>query len=193
MSEQSFSLIPFPAPALPALTIMGRISFQNNLLSLHYSLAGNIDDVLLPPALLKPSRRNELWKTTCFEFFLAIKGRPQYWEFNMSSSGDWNVYRMEAYRRIGFREETSIRRIPLEIKKNATDFVLDVAVDLNPIIQREQNLEIGVTAVIQTKDGNQTFWALTHPAPQADFHLRESFVLTVAGQTHLSQESSVAG
>ena len=193
MIEQSVSLIPFPARNIPKISITGKISRKSNLLALHYSIAGNIEEIFIPLPSGHPMRNDELWKTTCFEFFLAIKGRPQYWEFNMSSSGDWNVYRMEAYRRIGFREETSIRRIPLEIKKNATDFVLDVAVDLNPIIQREQNLEIGVTAVIQTKDGNQTFWALTHPAPQADFHLRESFVLTVAGQTHLSQESSVAG
>jgi hypothetical protein len=193
MTERSFSLIPFPARNIPHITIKGRISRQSNILTLHYSMVGNMDEIFLPSLSVHPIRKDELWKTTCFEFFLAIKDQPQYWEFNMSPTGDWNVYRMEAFRQVGFREEAAIQQLPLEIKKNTADFVLDAVVDLNSIIQGEQSLEIGVTAVIQTKDGNQTFWALNHPAPQADFHLRESFVLTLEGQVHLSQESSAAG
>ena len=193
MSEQSFSLIPFPAPALPALTIMGRISFQNHLLSLQYSLAGNIDDVMLPPALLKPSRRNELWKTTCFEFFLAIKDQSGYWEFNLSPSGDWNVYRMDAYRRIGFREETGISRLPFAFQKESGKCLLEVFIDLTPIFRHEQELHLGITAIIQTKDGAESYWALTHPASQPDFHLRESFILPLAAQTPLAEPSARGG
>ncbi len=112
MTECSFSLIPFTAPNIPSISITGKISLQNNIITLHYLLAGKIEEILLPTKSMNPTRKDELWKMTCFEFFLAIKDQPQYWEFNMSPSGDWNVYHMDAYRRIGFREETSIQRLP---------------------------------------------------------------------------------
>ncbi len=178
--EQFFSLIPFPDPNLPNISIKGKVTRQNNLLTIHYALAGKIEDIFLSPPSDKPTRKDELWKTTCLEFFLAVKDLPQYWEFNLSPSGDWNIYHMDAYRRIGFREETSIQQLQFEMRKHTNDFLLNVAVDLNPVIRVGQVLEVGVTTVIQTKEGGETYWALTHPAPEADFHLRESFILQMA-------------
>jgi hypothetical protein len=193
MIEQSFSLIPFPALNIPAISLTGKLSLQNNILALHYSLTGNVEDVLLPPASLNPGRKDELWKATCFEFFLAVKDQPGYWEFNMSPSGDWNVYRMDAYRRIGFRNETGLLQLPFEMKKEADGYSLDVSVDLTSIFRPEEELEMGITAVIQMKDGNETYWALAHPASHADFHLRESFILALAGQTHPLEQSARGG
>jgi len=180
MIEHSFSLIPFPAPSVPDLTIKGKLLRQNNLLSIHFAINGKLENIVLPPLSAIPTRKDELWKTTCFEFFLAVKDLPQYWEFNMSPSWDWNIYHMDAYRRIGFREETSIQRLQFEMQRHTNDFLLHAAVDLNPIIRVEQILEVGVTAVIQTNEGSKMYWALVHPALEADFHLRESFILALA-------------
>jgi hypothetical protein len=179
MTGQSFSLIPFPAPNLPEITITGTISRQNGVLALHYSLAGNIEAVLLPPPSEQPRRKDELWKTTCFEFFLAINDQPQYWEFNMSPSGDWNIYHMDSYRRIGFREETSIPRLPFEGWEEAEAFILDAAVDLTPVLPADQCVQVGITAIVRAKDSSETYWALRHPASHADFHLKESFICSV--------------
>jgi hypothetical protein len=189
MTEQSFSLIPFAAPNIPNITITGKISLQSNLLALHYSLAGKVEDVFLLPTSLNASRKDELWKSTCFEFFLAIKDQPEYWEFNMSPSGDWNVYHMDSYRRIGFREETSIQHLQFNAQQEEDVFGLDTTIDLSPMIGLDQLLEVGITAIVQTKDGNESFWALTHPAPHPDFHLRESFILALEGQTHPAGQS----
>ena len=191
MTEQSFSLIPFPALPVPDISIGGEISVGNNIVNLHYVLAGRIQDVLFPSTSMNLHRKDELWKLTCFEFFLAAKGQPQYWEFNMSPSGDWNIYHMDAYRRVGFREETSFSRLPFEVKKEAGLFHVNALVDLDPILQPDQILEFGIAAIIQTTDGSETYWALTHPAPFADFHLRESFILELAGRTDLSRQSSL--
>ena len=193
MIKQSFSLIPFSAPNIPNISITGEISLQKNIVNLHYSLTGNVEDIFLPTTSMNPSRRDELWKRTCFEFFLAIKDQPQYWEFNMSPSGDWNVYHMDAYRRVGFREETSIQRLPFEVRSEAGEFHLDALVDLHPILPPGQLLELGITTIIQTTDSNETYWALRHPAPFADFHLRESFILALAEQAHLSRQSTPSG
>jgi hypothetical protein len=189
MIERSFSLIPFPAATLPDISISGKVSLQENIATLHYSLTGKIEDILLPSSA-NPSRKNDLWKSTCFEFFLAIRDQPQYWEFNLSPSGDWNVYHMDKYRRVGFREETLIQQLAFEVQKETAGIFLNVRADLTPLFQPGLVLEFGVTAIVQTPDGKETYWALRHPAPVADFHLRESFTLVLAEQTLLSRQSA---
>jgi hypothetical protein len=193
MTESSFSLIPFPAPYTPNISITGKISLQNNIIALDYSLAGKTEDVLFPAVSPHPARRDELWKSTCFEFFLAVKDRPPYWEFNLSPSGDWNVYHMEAYRRVNFKEEGSIQQLPSEVQREGNRFHLNVLVDLNPILPPDQILSVGITAVIQTSDNGDSYWALAHPASDPDFHLRESFIIELAEQAHFAGQSAPGG
>jgi hypothetical protein len=193
MIAQGFMLIPFPARDIPAISLTGRLLLENHILTLYYTLSGKTDCVLLPHLSQTPGRKDELWRGTCFEFFLAVKDQPGYWEFNMSPSGDWNVYRMDGYRRIGFREETAISQLHFEFRKESNGSSLDASVDLTPLISPESELQVAVTAIIQTLDGEETYWALIHPAPYADFHLRESFILELAEQTHLSPQSARDG
>jgi hypothetical protein len=160
---------------------------------LEYSLSGDLESVLLPPASSNPQRKDELWKATCFEFFLAVKGQTGYWEFNLSPSGDWNAYRIDAYRRIGFREETAISQLPFEFQKGSDEYALGVFLDLTDLITSGLEIQLGIAAIVQTKDGNETYWALVHPASQPDFHARESFILLLAGQTLPSAGSSPDG
>jgi hypothetical protein len=175
--RKSFALIPYPAENIPSIKITGTVARQGNILSVHYFIHGGIENILLPK-LSTSSRQDDLWKATCFEFFIAIKDQPQYWEFNMSPSSKWNVYAMDAYRQINMREEVAFSQLPFEFKKNDNEITLDISVDLNPIIQPETILHMGVTTIIQTNDHNETYWALAHPGPHADFHLRDSFVLS---------------
>src|SRR5215207_2575739 len=193
MTGQAFSLVPFPAPNIPAMHITGNIALQNHVLVLNYLLGGNIAEVLLPPVSPNPGRQDELWKATCLELFLAIKDQPGYWEFNLSPSGDWNVYRMDTYRRLGFREERGISQLTFETKEESNGYSLHVPVDLSSIIRPEADFQMAITAIVQTKDGNETFWALMHHGATPDFHLRESFILALAGQTHPLAQSGPDG
>lgn len=193
MTEQSFSLIPFPASHIPDVTVTGRFCYQDSIVSVSYTLAGDLGNIILPHPSARAGRRDGLWKQTCFEFFLALRNQPHYWEFNLSPSGDWNAYRMDAYRRIGFREETSVQRAQISVEKRAGTFNLEGTLDISQILQISQPLEVAITAVLQTKQGGESYWALTHPGPQADFHLRESFILTLATQTHPSGRSVPGG
>lgn len=181
MTEHSFSLIPFPDSNSPGIKIAGKISRQKNTLAVYYSLSGDVRDIVFPELSQQPKRKDELWTATCFEFFLAIPEQPQYWEFNLSPSGDWNIYHMDAYRRVGFREEQRIQRVPFSVRKEATCMSVEMAVDLSPIVRAQESIQIGITSIIQTNDGLDSYWALAHPKPQADFHLRESFTLELAG------------
>jgi hypothetical protein len=179
LTRQSFSLIPFSNQDRPDLEINGQVSRWNNILSISYLLAGNLETIYVPSLRSNPARKDELWRTTCFELFIAVKNMPAYWEFNMSPSGDWNVYVMDAYRQVGMMEETRIKQFPLEIKKEANSISLEMAINLDPIIERKIPIEVGIASVIQTLNGQETYWALVHPGTEADFHVREGFVLEV--------------
>ena len=176
---QTFRLIPYPANNLPRIQIDGEINRAERQLSIHYEVTGDIDQIVIPVISPFPSRKDDLWKATCFEFFLAIPNKPQYWEFNMSPSGDWNVYKMDVYRRVGFREEKAITELPFVFKMHESKIILDLQVELDPLFQVSQQLQMGITSTIQTIDGDETYWALSHPGPQADFHLRGGFVFSV--------------
>ena len=101
----NFELVPFPSSTLPAIAITGDIERKNNQLSIQYNVEGDIGHTTYPGVSISPLRKDDLWKATCFEFFIAIKNQTQYWEFNMSPSGNWNVYIMDAYRQVNMREE----------------------------------------------------------------------------------------
>jgi len=174
---KTFALVPYKAQQLPALEFTGTVTRLVNHLSIHYVVSGDIINILLPTPTDSPVRKHDLWRTTCFEFFIAIQDQPCYWEFNMSPSGNWNVYAMDAYRQVNMREEVAFTQLPFEFRKTNDEVTLDITVDLNPIIQSETILEIGVTSIIQTNDGNESFWGLAHPGLQADFHLRNSLIL----------------
>ena len=174
--HKTFALTPYPAPDLPALEITGTISRIDNHIAVHYSIRGDVQNILLPALSSIPTRKDDLWKATCLEFFIAMPQLPEYWEFNMSPSGDWNIYHMGAYRRIGFREETTIQIMPFALKQADSGISLDISVDLAPILSPEQKIQLGINAIIQTKDEAETYWALAHPGQLADFHLRDSFV-----------------
>ena len=180
MTEQSFSLIPFPNPHLPDIQITGRISRQAKFLNICYSMAGNISNIHFPRISNPPKRRDELWKATCFEFFITQPDDPQYWEFNLSPSSDWNIYHMDAYRRLGFREETSIQRLPFSVQREPGCLSAEATVDLSPIISEANPIQVAIASIIHSNDRHETYWALTHPNPQPDFHLRDSFTLVLA-------------
>lgn len=183
MNEQSFALKPFP-PALPPthfhnslnLTITGHISRRGDILAIRYALRGRLGELAIPGAVDKPARQHGLWEETCFEFFLTIKDSPRYWEFNLSPAGHWNVYGFAAYRQ-GMHQEKAFRSLPFSVQTKADSLLLALKFDSARIVRAEQDLEVGIAAVIKLKDREVTYWALTHPGPQADFHRRDSFLV----------------
>ncbi|MBD2329378.1 DOMON-like domain-containing protein [Alkalinema sp. FACHB-956] len=185
---QSFMLKPFTESGSqsspPNRQLTGTIDRRDNILALHYSLQGLLDSqdlldslAIAPPANC-PERRDNLWETTCFEFFLGLPNSPQYWEFNLSPSGHWNVYRFTDYRQ-GMEPETQITSLPFQLKQWSNQLELAVEFDLASILSITQSLDVGITTVIQDKSGTVTYWALTHLGEQADFHRRDSFILTI--------------
>lgn len=179
MREQKFALAAFPAAGLlPEVTLSGSIARRGQVLTLRYGLHGRLTDIAIARLKKNPGRRQGLWEDTCFELFLGLKGSPQYWEFNLSPSGHWNVYQFTDYRQ-GMQEEPAFASLPFSIRRSRGVLRLTLEADLRGLIPPVQELEAGISAVIKFRDGRQTYWALTHCAPEPDFHRRNSFLLTL--------------
>ncbi len=177
MNNQTFSLQPFASTESQAnLKIAGDISRKINQLSICYNLTGDFKEIVITPPSNTPSRKHQLWEDTCFEFFLGIKNSQQYWEFNLSPAGDWNVYRFDGYRQ-GMQEETTLTILPFNVRNQPDKLVLTLNFDLEKIISPKQTIEVAITTVIKCKDDSVTYWALTHGGAKPDFHLRDSFIL----------------
>jgi hypothetical protein len=168
MNCRSFSLRPLQdgLPLTPEnVEIKGSIMRRAGALSIHYELSGPLEALAIPVPAVSPVRKSALWEETCFEFFLAGKDADPYWEFNISPSGDWNVYHFTSYRQ-GMREASAFASLPLMLEARPVSLRLSLEVDLERIKTAEQVL-----------DGRRTYWALVHPGPRADFHCRQGFVL----------------
>ena len=177
MKSLNFSLRPFPSGGLqPHLEITGDIRRSSNKLSISYTLSGPLAELMIPALEDIRLRKNGLWEETCFEFFLAPVNSDQYWEFNLSPTGHWNVYRFTSCRQ-GMQEETAFTALPFSVLLYSDSLKLSLEVELEKIVPADQALKIGISAVIKTINGRMTFWALTHPGPQPDFHRRDSFII----------------
>ncbi|MEL6927921.1 MAG: DOMON-like domain-containing protein [Cyanobacteria bacterium J06600_6] len=172
--KSDFILIPFNQDTAPQVNITGKVQRQDNQLAIAYKLSGT--DILIPPLANSPKRQFDLWLHTCCEFFLCIPDSSQYWEFNLSPAGHWNVFRFLDYRQ-NIAEETAFETLPFEVISQSDYLEVNLTVDLNQIIATTQHLQLGVTAVIEDRQHQLSYWALSHPGKEADFHLRESMAI----------------
>jgi hypothetical protein len=175
--EQTFSLQPFSYnESLPNLKIAGNVARNGNLLIISYALLGDLKEVAIAETSDNPTRKNELWQDTCFEFFIGIKDSPRYWEFNLSPSGDWNIYGFDGYRQ-GMQEEVTFTTLPFSVHQSSDCLAIALDIDLDQIVPVEQSIDVAITTVLNYGDGEVSYWALTHQGTEADFHLRDSFIV----------------
>jgi hypothetical protein len=160
------------------LQLTGSIARSGSYLALSYRLSGSLAEVIMAPSVEHPQRQDNLWQETCFEWFLGIPHADRYWEFNLSPAGHWNVYHFDRYRD-GMQPEAAVSGLPMQVQQQSDCVLVRVEADLTAIGLGEQELEVGITAVIRQRGDELSYWALTHPGPEADFHRRDSFVMLV--------------
>ncbi len=178
MKEQGFSLKPFSDDGCSSINISGTVSIQTGRLSIQYELTADMAEIILPVRAERPARRDKLWEETCFELFAAPRGSERYWEFNLSPSGHWNVYRFGSYRQ-GMQEEERFRELPIRMECLNNILRLSLEVGTEIFMPKPCSLDIGITAVVRTGTGNNAYWALSHTGTEPDFHKRDSFIITL--------------
>jgi hypothetical protein len=185
MSTHSFQLQPFPGSIAPDISITGVVTRDRQQLKVVYIVSGDlfynravIDSIQIPALNPNPTRQLELWETTCLECFIGLPEAQNYWEFNFAPNGNWNAFALIDYRK-GIIEESEITSISIETSRTLSQFALSATIPLGAIVPAHATLEISITAVIQTQDQGVSYWAIAHCGREADFHRRDSFVITL--------------
>ena len=151
-------------------------------LQLHYDLTADLTQLRIP-APQASAEEDDLWKSTCFELFVAVEGDAGYHEFNFSPSGQWAAYAFSNYRE---RSEWTSSQAPyISISQTNNGLLLleamITAADI-PANTSGKPLQLGLAAVIEAEDGSCSYWALLHPSDHPDFHHRAGFACILAAQ-----------
>lgn len=170
------------APAVRRIKTRAVRNLQGDL-ALRFRLSGDLGRLQVPP-ITCVKRADGLWQHTCFEAFVAFSGRTDYLEFNFSPSGQWAAYAFSDYRQ---RAQTldPAGAPKIRIDRNTGGLTLEalLSADALPLAMRWQPLYLGLSAVVEDREGRLSYWALRHlagtPTPKADFHQRATFNLVL--------------
>ncbi|MCW2382055.1 MULTISPECIES: DOMON-like domain-containing protein [unclassified Sphingobium] len=160
-----------PCDALAALGMQIELTDDHGW-EIGFVAMGRIADLRLPEAA-PGIHTDELWRTTCFELFVA-EDDDAYAEYNFSPSGAFAAYHFDHYR-TGMRpfdipaphilQAADAERLSLSVRLTEDALVWD------------RSGAIGASAVIQEANGTLSYWALAHPPGWPDFHHRDCFAL----------------
>jgi hypothetical protein len=160
-------LIPHPChPPLSVTAIDAEAWREGNRWHFRYVLDGTA--ALLLPAPATAGRADDLWRTTCFEAFVAGDG-SSYREYNFSPSGQWAAYAFDAPRE-GMRDAGAAVEVWLEGGDDWIAVEAAVSANLAP------GAALGLTAVIEEERGRKSYWALAHTDGAPDFHAPSCFL-----------------
>ena len=143
-------------------------------LAVAYSIDGDLSKVRIP-APRAPRIGYKLWRHTCCEAFIAVRGEAGYHEFNFSPSGEWAAYAFSAYRE-GAPIDAPALNPQIAATRSADRLELSALVDLAKL-SIGGKLSIGLSVVIEQEDGGLSYWALKHAPGRPDFHHRDAFAL----------------
>ena len=142
-------------------------------LALRFRIDGDIGQLSIPAGGAS-SRRDELWRHTCFELFLKAGASAAYYEFNFAPSGDWAAYRFDGYRS-GMSNAEMPAAPTISSRSSAGRF--ELAVDLSLPSDVTSGDALSLTAVIEDRTQRISYWAVAHAPLKPDFHHDDGFVL----------------
>ncbi|MFN8642609.1 MAG: DOMON-like domain-containing protein [Candidatus Binatia bacterium] len=170
-------LVPHPATPGPAVASLTVTVTRGADLRLAYDLRGDLDAIALPP-LAMPGFADDLWRHTCFEAFIGREGGPDYVEYNFSPSGRWAVYSFADTRQRVDLDHAGLAPTMDWRHRDGRRLTLDATVPLARLPRLAGAvLLVGASAVIETRDGAQSFWAFHHADDRPDFHRPEARTL----------------
>jgi hypothetical protein len=128
---------------------------------------------LVVPSPVTPGRTDDLWRTTCFELFVAGEGES-YREFNLSPSGAWAAYEFDGHRN-GRRDIDALIEIDTSLDNRRLAVIAKIECEIgNPAT-------VGLTAIIEETDGIFRYWATAFAPGEPDFHAAATRSLLLDG------------
>jgi hypothetical protein len=131
------------------------------------------------PELPDPAQWTDgLWQHSCFEAFLRPEGGGTYYEFNLAPSLHWAAYRFSGYRSgMEAVREVGPPRGDAPAPEGRTDFAFSATLELERLaaLPLDRPWHLGLSAIIEEKNGRLSYWALAHPPGKPDFHHPDCF------------------
>jgi hypothetical protein len=177
--EQSVQLVRHPSIAADGVrSITARVSRSpDGELKLAFRLVGELDRIRIPSPTAS-AMGHDLWKHTCFEAFIGVADATAYHELNFSPSRQWAAYAFRAYRDGGpLQDDTLAPQITVQVLPDGLEVDARVRLDRLSAAYPSTPLRVGLSAVIEHRDGTMSYWALRHPQGKPDFHHPDSFAL----------------
>lgn len=176
------TLLPHPAtpPSGPPFKVWASVEHADSFgfmatTNIWFGIGAASDRFTLPPTAPE-ERADGLWETSCFEAFLKLEGKDGYREWNFSPSCQWAAYDFT-----NFREGMAAADIGaapyIRLEDNLTWWALGatIAVEAGPAWR------LGLSAVLEERDGTKSYWALAHPpGDKPDFHHADCFAARLA-------------
>lgn len=168
-------LVPHPTtPAPPGCSLRVRWTWsEQGGLILDYRLVAPRRALAVPP-WAAATRVDGLWRHTCGEVFIGIRGETGYREFNFAPSGQWALYAFSDYRAPlappAVADPADAPSCHCQRRRNLWRLRARIPAALLPEVVSGRNWELGLTAVVEDAQGRLSYWALCHPAPTPDFH-----------------------
>jgi hypothetical protein len=145
-------------------------------LSLSYVLTGALDGLRIP----SPGAgafADGLWKHTCFEAFLKPEGGTGYVELNLAPSRCWAAYGFRDTRQPTDWRPTTAPVIDVGRAGRTLHLTAQVPASMLGPAADAPVVLLGLSAVVETRDGDLSYWALHHVAGSPDFHHPDAFAL----------------
>jgi hypothetical protein len=165
------NLVPHAAtpPSGPGLKVWATIDYAGSLgavatANIWFGIGAPADRFVISES--EPGRADDLWQTTCLEAFLRAADADVYREWNFAPSGQWAAYDFTGYR--ADRTDPEIAQPPyIRMEDNFTWWALGATI----AVDAETKWQLGLSAVLEEKDGTKSYWALAHPmGDKPDFH-----------------------
>lgn len=147
----------------PIRAVTASVTATPNGCEAEFRLDGHVPAIILPEVVM-PERRDNLWKTTCFEIFWQPLGGTYYREFNLSPSGCWAAYDFDAFRE-GMRD-APVDAIAIACSHDESGLVLKASI----AAELPDPAQVALNAIVEHPDGGLQFWALAFPPGKPEFH-----------------------
>ena len=149
-----------------------------------YGVTGDFRHIVWP-LQEPPGRADELWRHTCFEAFLRAADADEYFELNLSPSGKWAAYHFHSCRQGMAPANVAPPRIASRwgLQEGRSTVSGTLGLERGGAPASSDPLQLGLSAVIEERNGRLSYWALAHSPGEPDFHHPACFALELPAAT----------